>query len=357
MGARVTLQTIADELGVSRTTVSNAYNRPGELSPTLRARVLAAADRLGYRGPDPVGRMLRTGRTGTLGLVFTDDLAYVFTDPDTMGFVRGVAETTTAAGTGLSVLPVPADVDPAATALATAPVDGYLVFSVPAVHPAIELVLQSGTPVVVVDEPDLGDRAGFVGIDDRAGARAAVEHVLSLGHVRIAVVAHRMTPTPDAGPFAVDDVAAATVRVGRERVDECVRVLADAGLTPVSLWEAGANDQRAGQVATARLLDRHPDVTAIVCTTDQVAIGALRAASAAGRRVPDDLSIVGFDDVPEAAVCDPPLTTIRQPIVDKGRAAARLLLEQVASGDRPRVQLPIELVRRASTGPPSDAAR
>lgn len=349
MGARVTLQTIADELGVSRTTVSNAYNRPNELSPALRARVLATAGRLGYRGPDPVGRMLRTGRIGTLGLVFTDDLAYVFTDPDTMGFVRGVAETTTAAGTGLSVLPVPSGVDPATTPLATAPVDGYLVFSVPAVHPAIELVLGSGVPVVVVDEPDLAGRAGFVGIDDRAGARAATEHVLSLGHRRVAVVAHRMTPNPIPGPFTVDDVADATVRVGRERVDECVRVLGRAGLTPVSLWEAGANDQHAGQVAAAQVLSSHPEVTAIVCTTDQVAIGALRAAAAAGRRVPDD--------VPEAAVCDPPLTTIRQPIVDKGRAAAGLLIDQVSSGARARVELPIELVRRASTGPPHDAGR
>lgn len=352
MGARVTLQTIADELGVSRTTVSNAYNRPAELSPALRDRILAAAERLGYRGPDPVARMLRTGRIGTIGLVFTDDLAFVFADPDTMGFVRGVAETTTAAGTGLSVLPAPAGVDPRTTALATAPVDGYLVFSVSAAHPAIDLVLQAGVPVVTVDEPDLGDRASFVGIDDRAGARAVTEHVLALGHRRVALLAHRVTPTLASGPLHPDDVATATVRVGRERIDESVRALAAAGLAPQAIWVTGRSDQHSGRLATNELLDAHPETTAIVCTTDQLAIGAMQAASDRGLRVPDDLSVTGFDDVPDAARCVPPLTTVRQPIVDKGRAAAELLLDQVSSGVRHRIQLPIELVVRASTAPP-----
>lgn len=352
MGTRVTLQTIADVLGVSRTTVSNAYNRPAELSPELRERIFATAGRLGYRGPDPVGRMLRTGRIGTIGLVFTDDLAFVFADPDTMGFVRGVAETTTAAGTGLSVLPAPAGVDPSTTALATAPVDGYLVFSVSAAHPAIELVLRAGVPVVTVDEPDLADRASFVGIDDRAGARAVTEHVLALGHRRVALLAHRMTPTTASGPLPPDEVATATVRVSRERVDESVRALAAAGLAPEAIWVAGRSDERAGRLATGELLDAHPDVTAVVCTTDQLAIGAMRAASDRGLRVPADVSITGFDDVPDAARCDPPLTTVRQPIVDKGRAAARLLLDEVSSGVPRRMQLPIELVVRSSTAPP-----
>lgn len=349
MGGRVTLQTIADAVGVSRTTVSNAYNRPDELSPELRERVLAAADRLGYRGPNAAARMLRTGRMGTIGLVFTDDLRFVFSDPDTTSFMRGVAETTAASSTGLSLLPVPHGADPGTSALATAPVDGYLVFSVPDVHPAIEMVLAADVPVVTVDEPDLGDRASFVGIDDRAGARAAADHLIELGHRRIALLVHRTSTESVAGRVDADAVPAATVRVSRIRIEAYQERLAEAGAEPVAIWETAGNDPDSGQAAATDLLGAHPEATALLCTTDQIAIGAIRAARAIGRAVPDDLSVVGFDDVPAAANCDPPLTTVRQPLVDKGRAAAALLLEQIRSGNRSRIELPIELVVRSST--------
>ena len=181
--ARVTLQTIADRLGVSRTTVSNAYNRPDQLGDELRARIMAAADELGYRGPDLAARSLRTGRTGTIGLVFTEDLRFVFTDPDTTHFIQGVAETAALARTGLTMLPVPVGFDVHESALMAAPVDGYLLFSVAGDHPAVDVVRSRGVPTVVVDEPDLGEGA-FVGIDDRAGARLAADHVLALGHRR-----------------------------------------------------------------------------------------------------------------------------------------------------------------------------
>src|SRR5690606_33664922 len=116
---------IANELGVSRTTVSNAYSRPDQLTPDLRARILETAERLGYRGPSAVGRMLRTGRVGTIGLVFTDDLRFVFSDPNTTLFMRGVAEATSAANLGLTLLPIPQDPAPAELALLDTPVDGY----------------------------------------------------------------------------------------------------------------------------------------------------------------------------------------------------------------------------------------
>jgi DNA-binding LacI/PurR family transcriptional regulator len=351
MSARVTLKTIADELGVSRTTVSNAYNKPDELSLELRDRILATARRLGYRGPDPAARMLRTGKMGTIGLVFTDDLRFVFSDPDTTGFMRGVAETTAASSIGLSLLPVPRDVDPVASALATAPVDGYLVFSVASDHPALDLVLRAGVPVVVVDEPDLGDRASFVGIDDHAGARAAADHVIALGHRHVALLAHRTSIGSVAGRIDDDDVMAATVRVSRMRLEAYRQRLAAVGLAPVAIWQTAGSEQDAGRDAATALLTEHPETTALLCTTDQIAIGAIRAANVMGLRVPEDLSVVGFDDVPGAATCVPSLTTIRQPIVDKGRVAADLLLEQIRSGTRCRIELPIELVVRDSTGP------
>jgi len=119
------------------------------------------------------------------------------------------------------------------------------------------------------------------------------------------------------------------------------------------VWKSGGNDQDAGREAAAVMLAEHPELTGLLCFSDQLAIGAAQAAERCDRSVPDDLSIVGFDDVPRAASWDPPLTTIRQPLVDKGRVAADLLLELIGGGEPRRIELPIELVVRASTARPS----
>jgi DNA-binding LacI/PurR family transcriptional regulator len=356
MTSKVTLQTIADHLGVSRTTVSNAYNRPDQLGDELRERVLEAALMLGYRGPDAAGRMLRTGRTGAIGLLFTNDLRFVFTDPDTTHFMQGVAETSALAGTGLMLLPVPVGLEIIETAVPSSVVDGYLVFSVTHDHPALEWVLGRGVPVVVVDEPDLGEMASFVGIDDRLGARMAAEHLVSLGHQRIGVLLGRLGLERVMGAVSRDRVHLSTVRIARERMKGYEDAVIAAGGNPdlVVAWQAGGNDPDAGRRATLQMLDAHPDITAVLCFSDQLAIGAAQAGERLGRGIPSELSIVGFDDVPRAATWDPPITTIRQPLVDKGRVAAELLLQQISDGGRGRIQLPIELVVRGSTAPPPD---
>jgi len=352
MSARVTLQTIADHLGVSRTTISNAYNRPDQLTRELRDRILAAAEELGYRGPDAAARGLRTGRIGAIGLVFTEDLTRVFSDPDTMLFIRGMAEASAHSGLGMTMLPVPPMANLETTALRSAPVDGYVVYSVADDHPAIDVVLGRGVPVVLIDEPDLGARTSFVGIDDREGARQAASHLVDLGHRRVAVMLHRLRRQPTPGPVPPDAIDGATVRIARERTAGYRLGLASGGIDidALPIWEAGGNDPDAGRTATAALLQAHPDITALLCSTDQVAIGAVQAILRSGRRVPEDISVVGFDDVPRAKTWEPALTTIRQPLVDKGRLAAELLHDSIESGVTQRVQLPIELIVRASSG-------
>lgn len=351
MSTRVTLQTIADDVGVSRATVSNAYNRPDQLSPALRDRILEAARRLGYRGPDAAARMLRTGRMHSIGLLFTEDLKYVFTDPDTMLFMQGVAETSALAGSGLTLLPVPPGMDIERTAVRTAAADGHLVFSVTDEHPAVGALLTSGRPIVTVDEPDLGDRSSFVGIDDRLGGRLAAEHLIELGHRHVGVLLGRLRTVSAAGPVDHDLEATMTVRVARQRLAGYRDAWDAAGLDPADLvlWAAGGNDPDTARTETERFLTAHPDLTGLLCFSDQLAIGASQAAQRLGRHVPDDLSLVGFDDVPRAAAWDPPLTTIRQPLIDKGRVAADLLLELIAGRPPRRIELPIELVVRAST--------
>jgi DNA-binding LacI/PurR family transcriptional regulator len=354
MPRRVTLQTIADHLSVSRTTVSNAYNRPDQLAPKLREEILETAEQLGYGGPDATARMLRTGTTGTIALLFTEDLRYVFNDPNTTLFMRGVAETSALAGTGLTLLPVPTGMSVEDTALGSTPADGYLVFSVADGHPALQAVLRHDLPVVIVDEPDMGGRTSFVGIDDHRGGQLAADHLVKLGHQHIAVLVHRLDAEPQRRQITAAQVAARGLRVVRERVAGLFAVIEASGLDPnsVIIWEAGDNDPDAGRDAAAALLADHPETTALFCTTDQLAIGATQAAVTLGRDVPTDLSVIGFDDIPRAATWEPALTTIRQPLVEKGRVAAELLLSQIQTGVIQRVDLPIELVVRASSGPP-----
>ena len=244
MSNQVTLQTVADRVGVSRTTVSNAYNRPNELGAALRERILQAAAELGYRGPDAAARMLRSGHMGAIGLLFTEDLRFVFTDPDTTSFMQGVAETSALSGTGLTLLPAPPGVALSGTAVDSAAVDGHIVFSVADGDPALESVLSRNQPVVVVDEPDLGNRASFVGIDDRAGARLAAQHLLDLGHTHLAVLLGRLTSETRSGHVGTDRERTATMRIARERIAGYRSAVVDAGLdeTSLVLWEAGGND-------------------------------------------------------------------------------------------------------------------
>ncbi|MEO0492152.1 MAG: LacI family DNA-binding transcriptional regulator [Actinomycetota bacterium] len=345
----MTLQTLADELGVSRTTISNAYNHPEQLSDELRDRILTTAERLGYAGPSAAGRILRTGRHHAIGVVFTDDLRFVFTDPDTTTFLQGVAEACADAGTGVVLLPSPVAMPVDQTALPHAAVDGFLLFSAAEAHPAVQTVIARQRPMLTVDEPDLGAAASFIGIDDRGAATTLTHHLMSLGHERIGAVTL---------PMSVDrldgagrrDLAAATgspVRVVRERV---LGVL-DTGVEPV-VWEAGANDPDAGRAAALELLRAHPEVTAVIGFSDQLAIGVTQAATRLGLDVPGDVSVVGFDDIPRASTWDVPLTTIRQPLVEKGRLAASELLAMIDDERAPsRHDLPIELVVRRSSGP------
>ena len=350
---RVTLQTIADRMGVSRTTVSNAYNKPGELASELRDRILGVAEELGYTGPDAAARMLRTGRMGAIGVLFTEDLRYVFKDPDTTSLLQGIAEVTARSGIGLMLLPATPGADSRETPVQLAPVDGHIIFSVSDQGAAIDAVLAQGHPVVVVDAPDLGERASFVGIDDYAGARLAASHLIELGHRNLAVMVGRFSSESTHGQISAKHERAATSRVTSDRISGYRAALSDAGRDPseLILWEAGGNEPDSARRAGMDLLVAHPDVTGLLCLSDQIAIGVCQAARRMGLEIPQDLSVVGFDDVPRARNWDPPLTTVRQPIVDKGRVAADLLLEQIGGAPPGRIMLPIDLVVRSSTSP------
>src|SRR4051795_11063217 len=204
----VTLVTVARAVGVSPMTVSNAYNRPHKLSRALRERILGVARELGYPGPDPAARSLRRGRTGSIGLLFGEALTYVFQDPIAVEFLRGLAEGTARHNTVLQLIAA-LDVDgqEGASLLANAIVDGLVVWTLPERHPLLRLARERHIPLVIHGSPRL-DGVPFVGIDDRAAARAAAEHLVDLGHRSLAVISH---------PFGASRRARHRATLGRPR--------------------------------------------------------------------------------------------------------------------------------------------
>ena len=348
----VTLQTIADLLGVSRTTVSNAYGKPDQLAPALQEKIFAAAKELGYAGPHPAARTLRSGRSGAVGLLLAESLSYAVNDPAAVLLLQGIAEVFDEAGTSLLLLPALADRRAGARAACEAVVDAFLVYSAAVDNPQLAAIVERRLPIVVIDEPPLPG-AARVGVDDVCGAEAMARHLLALGHRAFAAITFPLREDDYRGFADPDRQAAATYPVTAARLGGYASTLRAAGLDwgAVPLYECPVNTQEEGCHAAGLLLDRHPRPTAIVALSDQLALGAIEAAARRGLAVPADLSVAGFDDVPAAATARPALTTVRQPLRAKGVVAARLVLEKWAATEPPDVSLPTELVVRASTGP------
>jgi DNA-binding LacI/PurR family transcriptional regulator len=351
--ARVTLQTVADRVGVSRMTVSNAFSKPGQLSAALRKRILAAADELGYVGPDPAARALARGTSGAVGILLTESVTYAFTDEVATGFLGAIADGLAPTGVALTLLSTTSnhDVVPARDV----PMDGALVYSCDTASPALAWLMRRGLPLVFVDQaPAPGITS--VNVDDRAGAAAAAAHLVGLGHRRIDVVNKNM-----AGPYGVLLEADADLdidhHVSRQRMLGWLDTLRPEGIRPRVVHQPQSSEDDA-YAAAMLLLSQDDPPTALLCFSDVMANGVVRAAEVSGLRVPDDLSVVGFDDSPLARRMRPALTTVRQPVEAKGHAAADALTALIAktkSGAKVRARhivLPTELVVRDSTAPP-----
>jgi DNA-binding LacI/PurR family transcriptional regulator len=347
-----TLASLAAELGVSRTTVSNAYNRPDQLSDQLRTRVLETARRLGYPGPDPVARSLRTRRARAVGLLLTEELSFAFRDPAALGFLEGLAGACEDAGQGLLLMPAGSG-DTDVSAVHQASVDGFVVYSVPERDPHLLAVLQRPLPTVVADQPMDVEGVDRVGVDDRGGMLAMARHLAGLGHRRIGVICMRLSITRHDGYADAQRQRRAGFAVQRERLRGLSDGFTEAGVDweRVPVMERFEHSAEAGASAAAALLDAHAGLTALVCTSDVLALGALRLAGQRGLSVPENLTVTGFDGVPEALRAG--LTTVRQPVREKGRTAGRLLLERGERTEPRSVVLPTELESGATSGPPA----
>jgi DNA-binding LacI/PurR family transcriptional regulator len=344
--AKVTLQSIADQVGVSRMTVSNAFSRPDQLSAELRARILTAAEELGYVGPDPAARALARGRTGSVGLLLNGRLAEAFEDDVSAEFVASVADELGARGLALTLLtPGHAGKEGYVPARDVA-VDGALVYTCDPGSPDLDWLAKRGLPIVTVDQL-VREGIPSVNVDDRGGARAAAQHLVELGHTRIGIVTLQDAFTP--GP-ATELATMSRNYPTVERLRGWHEALDAAGIEPMTVVAPYTPRDAAGEAARL-LLERDDRPTALLCFSDEFAAASVRVAGALGLSVPGDLSVVGYDDSPLAASLDPPLTTVHQEITAKGRQAVAAIVTALGGTAPEPVLLPTSLVLRGSTAP------
>lgn len=328
---------MADRAGVSTSTVSHVINETRYVSSDLQARVRQAMAELGYR-PNALARSLRVKRSDTLGMIVPDIANAFFAE-----IVRAVEDVAFQQGYSLFLCNSERDLEKErlfTSVLVEKQVDGIVFVAVGA---SMELVEQLAdvTPVVVIDRELAGLAVDVVLADNLAGGKMAAQHLVDLGHRRIACIT---------GP--------SDLSLSAQRVIGYREVLQQAGVAyDERLVLRGSFDFASGYQCTAQLLALDEPPTAIFACNDVMAMGALRAAAEAGCRVPQELSILGFDDAPLASYTTPPLSTVAQPVPDFGQTAIRMLLERIQDHALPprRALLPMRLVVRASTAPPHSA--
>jgi DNA-binding LacI/PurR family transcriptional regulator len=333
----VTIADVALAAGVSATAVSFAFNNPERLGQATLERVLGVAREVGY-APHPAARALSLRRSGSIGLLIPQRLGTVFANPFMSELIQGLGELCEAHD--LTLLLVPPLDGSLEGAIRAASVDGFISLGLSAGDPALETMKRLGIPAVLIDAEDApGEPA--VNVDDAGGAEASARHLLDLGHRELALV--MLPPASSQGwPTPV---------VGR-RLAGYLAALEAADAQPPFQVTAAAT-MSAGARAFAALPRGRRRPTAALVMSDMAAFGILSAAASAGLRVPEDFSVVGYDDLPMAAWTTPALTTVRQPIVEKGRLAATLLIRRlqgkIVGSPSP---LQTELVIRASTAKP-----
>lgn len=334
MGAPVTLQTIADEVGVSKQTVSNAFGRPDQLSPMLRSKIMEVADRLGYSGPDPRARALSSGATGVIGVVLTERSADALTDPAAAEFLAGVADALETSGRNMLLVSGRPDSSPGFSPVGDAAVDGLIVYSLSPNDDHLAAAQRRRVPLVIVDQPRLADRP-FIGIDQHEAGALAAAHLTEMGHADIAVLALRFARDGRSGLVTSDRLATSEFPLTLERL---------AGITDnaehiVAVWECPDRDAVGDAVDH---ITRRTSATAIIAMSDAFALDAIEHLRKRNVQVPGDISIIGIDDTPLARLAG--LSTIHQDHRAKGHHAVAAILDGT-----PSPQMNASLVGRSTT--------
>ncbi len=345
----IRLADIAKAAGVSHGTASNVFARPEIVREEVRERVKAAAEAMGYAGPDPKGRLLRAGKVNAIGVATAEPLSYFFDDPFARVMMASISQACDATGAGISLVSA-ANNEQLAWNIQSALVDGFIVFCIEGGSRAVELARERKLPFVALDLDSEDETVSAIGIDNIAGAGLAARHLAELGHRRFAVLA---LESADAGfgPVTQEQVEASALYSGtRDRMRGYLAELSRFGIdvSQVPIYET-LNDEKTVRAGLEHIFALPQRPTAILAMSDRMALDALDWLREHDITVPGDVSVVGFDGVPEGAVSKPPLTTVAQPIAEMGRLAVKAILEH--DGSHQRLLLPVDLVIRASSGP------
>jgi DNA-binding LacI/PurR family transcriptional regulator len=312
----VTLEEVARVAGVSRATVSRVVNRVPTVDSDLRETVQQAIAATGYR-PNLAARSLVTRRAGSVALVLPDQ-ARIFSDPFFGRVVEGVMGVVQPLGVHLVLTLAGSSTHEHLVAdLRQGRLDGAILIHTYSGDPLPSLLASLRLPAVLSGRPVGWEHISHVDVDQAAGSRLAAEHLVGLGRRRVATISGPLNT-----PAAID------------RLEGFRVAMADLGVADVPCSE-GDFSSESGARAAQRLLAEHPDLDALFIASDLMAQGALPELRRAGRRVPEDVAVIGFDDSRSALVCDPPLTTVRQPVENMAAEMVRLLLDHVDRPDRP----------------------
>jgi LacI family transcriptional regulator len=328
----VTIREVAESAGVSYATVSHVVNNTRLVSQETRERVLAAMDALNYR-PNALARSLRQGKTNTLGLVLPDSANPFFAE-----ISRSIEDEAFKKGYSVFLCNTELDTERElfyVDVLSKKQVDGIIFVAAGDQADSLDFLVRRNMPVVMIDRDVPNVEVDAVLTDNKLGGYLATHHLLELGHQRIACIAGPSSITPSA-----------------ERIIGYRKALEEAGISyNENLIIRGDYHAQSGMEITHSILKMDPRPTAIFCLNDLMALGALRAAAEAGCSVPQDLAVVGYDDLELAHFTNPPLTTIAQPKKEVGAQAISLLVDRISRKSRPpsRLVLPPELIVRRST--------
>lgn len=349
-GKSVKLADVAKAAGVSQGTASNVFSRPNLVRDEVRERVLAAAKTLGYGGPDVKGRLLRAGKVNAIGVAAVEPMSYFFDDPWARSLMAAIARVCDASGSGIALVSA-MNHERLAWNIQSALVDGFILLCVEGGEELVQLTRDRQLPFVAL-ALGVEDRSiPAIGIDNVAGAAMAARHLAELGHRKFAVLA---TEFAHGHTGLVDEaaIAGAIYATSRDRVTGYRQALAAVGIGPEDLpvYET-RNDKVSVETCLAAILAGGERPTALLAMSDRIALYALDWLKERGLQVPQDISIVGFDGVPEAEASTPPLTTIVQPMDEIARVAIHAILENAVPTERRT--LAVTLAVRDSTAPPS----
>lgn len=334
-----TIKDLAKAAGVSITTVSRALNGYPDVSEKTRNRIKKLADDLSYR-PNAQAQSLVLKRTKTIGVILSDLKRSSAKDAFAFEVLCGINDKASELNYDIilfSTNPNKQLNKSYSDLCMERNVDGAVFQGLKVNDPYLQEVLeQPHFPCVLIDIPIAGERVGHVTTDNVNGACEAVQHLIKLGHRRIAMI------------NGYDEAS-----VSRERLSGYMVALQQAGIPyDSSLVVNGKFSEEGGEEAMGNLLLDHPEITAVFCSSDLMALGATKALGATGRAIPDSISIIGYDDISIASYCTPQLTTIRQEKYELGYQAAQLLIDMLEGRQvKHKVVLPTELIVRGSTGP------